>query len=162
MTDLGTLGGNSSYAKDINNSGQVVGFAGNANGKTRAFLYEDGNMTDLGTLGKNASRAYGINDSGQVVGYTETANGLPHHAFIYEAGTMTDLNSLLPPSPEWDYIERADSINDNGQIVGRGLVNGKQHAFLMTPIPEPSTLALLGIGSVGLVGYVWRRRRRAI
>ena len=26
------------------------------------------------------------------------------------------------------------------------------------PIPEPSTLALLGIGALGLLTYIWRRR----
>jgi hypothetical protein len=28
-------------------------------------------------------------------------------------------------------------------------------------IPEPTSLALLGIGAVGLIGYRWRRKRTA-
>jgi hypothetical protein len=30
----------------------------------------------------------------------------------------------------------------------------------LTIIPEPSSIALLGLGAVGLIGYGWRRRRR--
>jgi len=30
--------------------------------------------------------------------------------------------------------------------------------FTIAPIPEPSTLALLAAGAIGLVGYAWRRR----
>ena len=71
---------------------------------------------------------------------------------------MTDLNDLLPSDSGWDYIERADGINNNGQIVGRGVVDGKQHAFLMTPIPEPSTLVLLCVGAIGLFVCRWRQR----
>jgi uncharacterized repeat protein (TIGR03803 family) len=31
--------------------------------------------------------------------------------------------------------------------------------FALNPTPEPSTLTLLGVGAMGLVAYVWRRRR---
>jgi hypothetical protein len=29
------------------------------------------------------------------------------------------------------------------------------------PVPEPGSLALIGIGAAGLLGYGWRRRKRA-
>jgi hypothetical protein len=33
------------------------------------------------------------------------------------------------------------------------------HGFVATPTPEPSTLVLLGIGVLGIVGCAWRKRR---
>ena len=30
--------------------------------------------------------------------------------------------------------------------------------FVLAAVPEPSTLALLGVGAVALIGWVWRRR----
>lgn len=75
MTDLGTLGGDQSYAMAINEiANQVVGYSTTAEDKMHAFLWDDGVIEDLGTLeGGQESEAYCINDSGQVVGWSETA-----------------------------------------------------------------------------------------
>ena len=72
---------------------------------------------------------------------------------------MQNLNELIDPQSGWTLIE-ATAINDSGLIVGYGTAATGTHAFLLTPIPEPSTLVLLGIGAIGLLGYAWRRRRK--
>jgi hypothetical protein len=36
------------------------------------------------------------------------------------------------------------------------------HGVLATPVPEPSTLVLLAIGTAGAVGSAWRRRRKQV
>ena len=53
MSDLGTLGGNYSYANAINNSNVVVGIAGIDpfnDTLNHAFIYTGGSMVDLNTL----------------------------------------------------------------------------------------------------------------
>src|SRR5438105_11273061 len=92
VTDLGTLGGDMSNARDINDAGQVVGAAEIRPNVDHAFLYSGGKMMDLGTLGGSASFANGVNDAGQVVGYADTGNA--SHAFLYSGGKMTDLGTL--------------------------------------------------------------------
>jgi len=157
VTMLGTLGGASSEATDVNASGEVVGFASLASGYQQAFSMIGGTMIDLGTLG-NSSYAYGVNASGEVVGYSYLTDG-DQHAFLYYDGTMLDLNSLLPANSGWD-LEEAFGINASGQITGMGLYDGQQMAFLMTdppaPTPEPSTVLLLA-ACLGLIGLLRRR-----
>ncbi len=157
MTDLGTLGGGVSYATAINGVGQIVGLSDiTGDVADHAFLYTGGRMIDLGTLpGTAISEAHGINDSGQIVGYTKIPSGdggfFPYHAFIDNSGTMTDLNNLIVANSGWTLIN-AEGINNSGQVVGYGTNPlGQTDAFLLTPIPEPSEIALSVIGATILV-----------
>ena len=88
MTDLG---GFYSQAYDINDSGQIVGYADGS-----PFLYSNGTMTSLGTIpGGGDSGASCINDNGEVAGWAYMSDGHPH-GFLYDDGTMTDLGT--PPA----------------------------------------------------------------
>jgi probable HAF family extracellular repeat protein len=146
MLLLGTLGGSGSQATDINNNGEVVGFASVASGYQHAFTMLDAMMIDLGTLGGGSSYAYGVNDGGEIVGYSYLADG-GQSAFLYDNGTMLDLNSLLPANSGWDLLD-AYGINDSGQITGEGLYNGQLSAFVLTDppaaVPEPKMPLVLG------------------
>lgn len=137
---LPTLGGSYTIAYAINDNGQVVGASLTAsgapfNGVAHAFYYERSRsritMIDLGTLtGGTQSFAYGINNIKQIVGASDF-QGTGLRAFIYEQGVMKDLNTLIPANSGWKLIA-ARAINDNGQIVGEGVFNNQQRAFLLT------------------------------
>ena len=111
VTDLGTLGGSSSDAYGISDSGWVVGRSNNG-ASTHAFVWtRDTGMADLGTLAGGVSEAYAVNNQGQVVGHSGG------RAFVWEAETgMVDLNGLIDPASGW-LLQEADAINDNGWIA---------------------------------------------
>jgi probable HAF family extracellular repeat protein len=158
--DLGSFGGGTS-ASAINDAGQVAGSASLGNGVTHAFLYTDGvGMRDLGALpGGVNSFALGLNGLGHAVGEGRVAGpGSALHALLFKDGTVTDLNSLISPQSGWLLISAVD-INDNGWIIGTGGLNGRNANFLLTPVPEPSALALAAVGAGAL--YHFRRQRRA-
>jgi probable HAF family extracellular repeat protein len=133
VVEIGTFGGNVSIAVAINISGQVVGYAGLPGGDQRAFLFAHGKMKNLGTLpGGTQSFAYGIDDRGRVVGASD-AKDSPLRAFIYSDSVMQDLNKLIPADSGW-LLTEAKAINDSGQIVGYGFLDGERRAFLLTPV----------------------------
>ena len=75
LTDLGTLGGTSSFALDVNNSRQVTGNAqaplGQPAPRLNTFLWsEPGPMANLGTLpgSNNFSRGYAITNTCDLAG----------------------------------------------------------------------------------------------
>ena len=137
MRDLGTLPGCvDSYGYSVNRRGEVVGSA--THGESRfegvaledsaaAFLWRGGKMTALAKLsGRKNCEAFWINDSSTIVGSCAS------RAVIWRLGKIADLNTYLPPASGWT-LEEAQAINNKGQIVGSGKLNGQEHMFLLTP-----------------------------
>jgi probable HAF family extracellular repeat protein len=153
MTDLGNLGAygtdKTSSGRGINTAGQVTGqsFAVPANAQ-HPFLYSGGLMTDLSPGGWYYSLGTGINSSGQVVGdYYDFVTG--SHGFLNTPGVgEVDLNTLLPAGSPIQSVLRAEAISEDGKIVGAGWNGTATHAFLMVPVPEPTTGVLLAIGGM--------------
>ena len=134
VTDLGTLGGTSSHAYGINNSGQVVGDADGISLTVHGFLWESGTgILDLGTFGGAHSHAYAINDTGQVAGWSYNSDGACR-AFLWQSGSgMQDLGTL------GGNYSLAYGINNNGQVVG-----SDGHAFLWQSGSGMQDLGTLG------------------
>ena len=132
MVDIGTLGGATSIARGINDSGRIVGssriFAETVSAQEiHAFLFERGEMTDLGTLfpGHTYSEALAINNRGQIVGHSGATRSSPREAFLYEHGVMSAIGTLGGNS------STAWAINERGQVVGWSrTLSGETHAFL--------------------------------
>ena len=121
ITELGTLGGDSTNAVAINSKGQVVGDSetkpktGEKLGERHAFIWEAGvGMRDLGTLGGAECHAVGINNKGQVIGRCETgrlyksqeviwgADGAPDHVRHFDPPQF--VGKVSPAIPRWKQL----------------------------------------------------------
>ncbi len=141
-TELGTLGGDLSTAKGINEHGEAVGWAtyepGGSFREQRAVLWRDGEIIDLGTLGGETSEAQAINDLTQVVGYSdyEISSG---GGFIWENGEMRALPTLGRSGGS------AYDINNAGQIVGTSVNNEGWKKAVLWENGEVFALPYLGV-----------------
>jgi len=154
-----------SDAQAVNDAGLIVGnhtwlsTAGGEHTAERATLWDRNGAHDLGTLGGAESMAYAINSLGQIVGTSQTGS-LTYFsdAFLFQDGVMYNLNDLVPDDFDWKLVQ-ALGINDNGQIVALGRNAQLGEAFLLTPVPEPSSLLALLCGLGGMAGIIRYRRR---
>jgi probable HAF family extracellular repeat protein len=147
MMPLGTLGGNNSQAAEVNDRGQVAGYAENSEAdlacpapqvlQFRPVVWTR-NETHTLPLYKDDSEgaAFWINNWGESVGASgacasyDPRYGLPlqpQHALLWRNGKAIDLGNL-----GGKINNSAFAINDFGEIVGASDLPGDtfQHAFL--------------------------------
>jgi len=121
MVDI-TPSVDSGYAWDINNAGQVAGYA-----NSQAFRWENGKFLWLGTLPNHAySFGFGINSLGDITGSSNTASGNTERIFRFtDAGGMTNLGG----AGETNYGRR---INTLEQVVGKAGISGLETGVIYT------------------------------
>jgi probable HAF family extracellular repeat protein len=161
ITNLGTLGGNESFANGVNNRDMVVGAAANTvpdpnsflgfGTQTRAFLWDsDNGMQDLNTLGGTDAFAIVINERGQVMGFSYTnLTSQTIDPFLWEKGTMVDLGTLGGTQGF------PNDLNNRGQVVGQSNMAGdlNHHPFLWTKPGPMKDLPTLG-GDNGFASWI--------
>ena len=148
MRDLGTLGGDFSAARAVNDHGEIVGFSEMDVSRTayrhrRAFLYVQGKMRDLGTLhGNSWSEAAGINVQDKIVGtagtgFSDDMGVTIQQAVIWSGGKVRALDN---PQSE------AYAINRYGQVAGKALNDGFSPAKWYASRRQSGTLLTDGWG----------------
>jgi probable HAF family extracellular repeat protein len=133
------VAGAGSWANDLNNAGQVVGYLSTGS-NYHGFVYTGGVLTDIGTLGGSDSGANAINDLGQVVGNASDGSGV-NHAFLYSGGSMSALSGGASM--------QANGINNSGTIVGSMFVTTPDDSYMHGYSLSGGTLTDLGTLSYG-------------
>ncbi len=155
ITNLGTFGGTSSSAADVNNQGQVVGsFSNNSGSFAFVWTAKDG-KTDLANLLSTqiASSAMAINNKGQIIGTCTTPNlnydpTLPTPRppqYLSHAVLWTNKNTVVALEPS-SVVESsvATDISSDGTVVGYTLV-------VYPPAPPTRTYYSTGPGNA----FIW-------
>lgn len=160
LTDLGVLpGAVSSSAVCVNDSGVIIGTSGNS-----AFVKMPGSsLLNLGMpAGVTRVSVADLSATNQIVGgltYSTGPQGSRAFSWWQDTG-IVDLNTLLSsPIASGYQLISARGVNDNGMIVAVARdASWNTKAYLLTAVPEPSSLLGLCLGLASM-GAMLRRRR---
>ena len=164
---LVTLGGTSSRAAAINNSGQIAGWATDEDRQWQGFVCDlyTGDVKHIG--GVTDSLVTAVNNQGLAVGrYRATLSTLSYRALAWDFATDTivDLNELTGDD-DWTLFE-CWGVNDAGQIAGFGAHSIEdiyyQRGYLLTPKPIQTSgsfapVSLVAWGKKLPFGAAWIR-----
>jgi uncharacterized membrane protein len=144
--DLGTLGGFSSQARDINDNGYVIGVSDTDENFFRnqelAFVYDlnTETMTQIPEFSQideyRSAVPYSINNSNEVVGSSQVSASFGNlsAAFKWTVGdpALVNLNDMIDCDSGWNLVIARD-INEAGYITGTGTLNGEVRSFMLVP-----------------------------
>jgi len=165
----------SAAASDINDAGLIAGnvesVVGNKLVGSLAIWGDDAQLYRTATMdGWDFYAAQAINNGGDVVGYAARPIPYPDGSYLGDESIALlwrdgeapiDLNTLIDlPGLK---LQNAFDINDHGQIIANGFVDGVRFDVLLTPdsggVPEPASWAMM-IAGFALAGAAARSRRR--
>jgi uncharacterized membrane protein len=167
VSSLGTLaGGSYSQAYGISADGGTIVGVSNSSVSTFAFRWTAATgMQSLGIMaGGITSSATAISADGRViVGFGDigrndgSAGAFIHHDLTGMVSLQDYLAGIGVDMTGWSQLLRANAVSADGRfVVGNGIFNGQERAFIadIGVIPAPGALALLG-----LAGFARSRRR---
>lgn len=156
FTDIGALFGRDvnvnnfrTEAYGINDHGDVVGSIYNS---SLAYVYKDGNVSILPSIGFG-SYATDINNNGHILGRDQINGPIVWIDQIAYSLSSAIVDESGQPHVSDFTFKRALKINEKNQI----LLAGEGHSYLLTPIPEPASYALM---IVGVMFVRWKARRK--
>jgi hypothetical protein len=126
------------YAVALNDAGLIAGHVIAATNQSLPHYWPDRDTAPIQIsmpLDYPYGEIYAVNDSDTMVGimWSEDTDDAVEHAFIYDpTNGVRDLNDLIDSASGW-LLTFAKDINDAGQIVGTGELNGVKRGFVMTP-----------------------------
>jgi hypothetical protein len=129
---------------------EIVGFYQPTSATSFGFLDEGGTITPIDPFGSTSTAALGVNDLGEIVGSYVDAGGV-QHGYIDNGGVFTSFD------PSGSASTTINGVNDKGDIVGfyTNPTTDTVDGFVGTPVPEPSTWAMMlaGFAGLGFLGY---------
>ena len=136
LVEVGTLGGNESYACALNASGQTVGYSSTKNAaEFHAFLWDGKALADLGKIAGSPGCTFGINDKGEISGAAHFNDDHSSNAAVWTGPTPTDLG----------VIGFGNAINSSGQVAGVGFIASRY----LTRAVRWDNLKMTDLGTLG-------------
>lgn len=156
-------------APDINSSGQVV-FLGGVDGTPGSFSLYVGGVGETPVLAASkdvySSSSFStaeINNNGKIA-FTAQVTATGAHGIFTGNDPAQDRVAMLGDPLEGSTITGIlmgrNGLNDQGQVAfWAELADGRQGIFVATPVPEPSAMLMLGLGSLTALALFQRQRR---